>query len=793
MLNPYLNHFPFLAEQISRSLTHFSGQTNSLLIASTESLAKQIWFEAALVWDIADSQTITRFELNFNAPIAPLLDAANARTHGISTQLLSIALNIPESPKKETTEFEQWQKELYAWFELLNKERESIARQQSPILLWLPTSVVPDFVQHANDLWSWRSDFLEISFPRNFITDLPHQTDLSIVQELAKTTRTPIPTQLEDVRKFSARQTEMAQALALEIPEVTILQSALRNAKDDSFVHAIDEHRYLHWLIERNEYLDPRGTFQTQRQVQLKLDAIYVGLRAQVDERPSDADRKMLEREFVELDERLAISGLSAEEQEDRRDNLMLRLDSRLGEPLSRNKTPIALADTSAQNERLVILGDPGSGKTTLLRYLAYQHAQAIQNGVPTVQLEGAAAHSNDQLRSTVQDARFPILIRIADYAENDVWQTTSLREFLPTYFQQNGCRSTGLTDLLTSRLKQGGCLILLDGLDEIVDADDRRGIVQQIENFVRTHDQGGPDGPNRFIITSRIAGYRSAPLGEPFAHFVVEEMDEGQMQHFLDRWCRAVEDTQTPDLSEELRHSTAQREIESIMAAIRETQGVRRLASNPLMLRTLALIHRTGARLPQKRIELYKLAADTLARTWRTAQGVPATVLVEDHFLTPMLGQLAYWMHEHKPTGIATEREVYEQLGAAFAKRQRIADFDPDDPPPEITQEIDNFLLAVREHTGLFVERAPKRYGFMHLTFEEYYAARHLVANNRKRAELIRKHLHDSRWEEPILLALGFVGLDYPRDAEELLETAILAQGEEAQELGFTSSKYHG
>lgn len=93
--------------------------------------------------------------------------------------------------------------------------------------------------------------------------------------------------------------------------------------------------------------------------------------------------------------------------------------------------------------------------------------------------------------------------------------------------------------------------------------------------------------------------------------------------------------------------------------------------------------------------------------------------------------------------------------------------------------------------HTGLFVERSPRRYGFMHLTFEEYYAARNLVAVLRKAPQLIREHLHDPRWDEPILLALGFVGLDFPDQAIELLETAILAQGEEAEELGFTPSPY--
>ena len=132
---------------------------------------------------------------------------------------------------------------------------------------------------------------------------------------------------------------------------------------------------------------------------------------------------------------------------------------------------------------------------------------------------------------------------------------------------------------------------MLLDGLDEVVSAEERLGVVRQIEDFVRRYGHK----TNRFVVTSRIAGYRSAPLGEPFTHYTVQEMNEAQMRHFLERWCQTVEDAQTPELTAQERARTARREIESIMQAI-QNPGVRRLAVNPLLLRILALIHRTGA-----------------------------------------------------------------------------------------------------------------------------------------------------------------------------------------------------
>jgi energy-coupling factor transporter ATP-binding protein EcfA2 len=429
------------------------------------------------------------------------------------------------------------------------------------------------------------------------------------------------------------------------------------------------------------------------------------------------------------------------------------------------------LAEAVNRHERLVILGDPGSGKSTLLRYLALKHAQALYAG-------------RSEAGSDLGTVRFPILIRIADYAEHGLPKGQSLSSYLADYYAMRECPKSGLADLLATELKEGNCLALLDGLDEIVNADDRRKVVERIEDFIRHHG----NRPNRFVITSRIAGYRSAPLGDPFVHYTVQEMDEAQIRRFLERWCTAVEAAQAPDLSQGARDAVARGEIDAIVKAVQTSPGVRRLAANPLLLRTLALIHRTSAQLPQKRIELYKLAADTLARTWRTAQGVPESALADDRYLTRLLGRLAFWLHEHKSTGIATEQEVYRELGQEWA---RIKGQDWEEDNPDIESEVKKFLRAVREHTGLFVERAPKRYGFMHLTFEEYYAARHLVARSKGRAKLIRQHLHKPRWEEPILLALGFVGLDSPEDAAELMETAIMAQGEEARELDFFPSPH--
>jgi hypothetical protein len=229
-------------------------------------------------------------------------------------------------------------------------------------------------------------------------------------------------------------------------------------------------HDYLYWLIGRNLYLDPRGVFQTQRQVQVKLDEVYISLRAQYDETPGAIDRSVFEKEPTHLE--IAVN-LAAEEIEDRREQAQADLERR--QITDAPGPTLELAEVVTHHDRVVILGDPGSGKTTLLRYLALKHANALWNGRSEAGAELGLAH-------------FPILIRIAEYAEDSIWKKKSLSAFLADSYILHDCPKNGLADLFQAELEKGHCLVLLDGLDEIVGADERLGVVKQIEDFVRRY-----------------------------------------------------------------------------------------------------------------------------------------------------------------------------------------------------------------------------------------------------------------------------------------------------------------
>jgi len=90
--------------------------------------------------------------------------------------------------------------------------------------------------------------------------------------------------------------------------------------------------------------------------------------------------------------------------------------------------------------------------------------------------------NGSTEARANLGRTRFPILIRIADYAEHGLPRGKSLSDFLADYCCMYECPQAGLADLLATELRAGNCLILLDGLDEIVSADERRNVVQHIE-----------------------------------------------------------------------------------------------------------------------------------------------------------------------------------------------------------------------------------------------------------------------------------------------------------------------
>lgn len=189
-------------------------------------------------------------------------------------------------------------------------------------------------------------------------------------------------------------------------------------------------------------------------------------------------------------------------------------------------------------------------------------------------------------------------------------------------------------------------------------------------------------------------------------------------------------------------------------------TVSLRELATNPLLLQILCLVHRDRKHLPERRVDLYGECCVVLLELWRRAKGMPVVLTAAQAL--KLLQPLAYRLHTqgHKEAGTA---EILPLLATPLRELGR-------DP-----EEGEVLLEAIRDQSGLLVN-VGSAWTFLHLSFQEYLSARHLQDQVVRAPDLLADlagHFGETWWREVILLA---VGLDNPSLFEPLL-TILLRQ----------------
>jgi formylglycine-generating enzyme required for sulfatase activity len=472
--------------------------------------------------------------------------------------------------------------------------------------------------------------------------------------------------------------------------------------------------RYLAHLLDRYHYLDFRGMGVSDRiPLRLPLVEMYVPLKARIE---------LPEGETWARGLRLAGRKISSEETEV------------IGQRLSEPQSVLALLQ---QHNGLIVLGDPGSGKTTFLKYLALR-----------------LARGEDEVLGV--GPRLPVLVPLSAYANALAVGDVPLTRFIADYYRDRGLEMDLLPGLAEA-LRQGEALLLLDGLDEVKEPARRRLVIDRVVDFFCLHRRQG----NKFIITSRIVGYREVrPAAEGLVECTLVDFETAEIVEFIDRWTAAMEQAargETPVAKQE-----AVRERAELLAAVERNPGVRGLAANPLLLTILALMKRQGVTLPERRVELYQKYVETLLKNWNLARGLdrPASRDLDVVETIRVLAPLALWMHETSPgVGLVKREAMRRKLVEIYTNR---GESNPEQAARQLLQDA-------REFASLLLERGAGEYGFIHLTFQEYLAAV-AIAQRGQRAlepvvETLAGQVGDDSWREVILLTIGYMGIIQQRD----------------------------
>ncbi len=483
---------------------------------------------------------------------------------------------------------------------------------------------------------------------------------------------------------------------------------------------------YLQVLVDTYRHLDLRGMGISDRvALQLPLLEMYVPLKARLHTPEGETWARQL---------RVAGRLPAAEEGAD------------MGERLS---APVPVLDLLQKHDGLVLLGDPGAGKTTFLKVLAL--ALASGQG-ETLGLGG----------------RLPILVPLAAYANALADRDVSLLAFIARYYEEERKIQVPLGALLERALQEGSALLLLDGLDEVRDAGRRHLVIDRVRDFYSRHRKAGKGG-NRFVLTSRIVGYREVRLAaEGLVEATLVDFDDEEIEDFLGKWTAALE--KAVGGATDVARDQAEKEREELLAAVRTNPGVRSLAANPLLLTILALMKRSGIALPDRRVELYKNYVETLLKHWNLARSLAGRSGRDVDLVETMkiLEPLALWMHEVSPgVGLVKEGELLRKLETLCAGRGHA----------DAARAAQDFLKDVRDHSSLLLSRGAHHYGFIHLTFQEYLAAVALAHKAREGSsaliEALAPHVGEAPWHEVVLLTLGHLAIidQWEQAASEVVE----------------------
>ena len=466
----------------------------------------------------------------------------------------------------------------------------------------------------------------------------------------------------------------------------------------------------------------------------------------------------------------------------DRRDNPDILIDRLFVEPLltrryvSPDERPEnwtgeaeTLLDALAENSPIVLLGDPGIGKSTFLNFVAWLLSRPTTN--PLIDRLGWRLPLPMVLRE------LPVQ-RVRDFGGLlDAFLSRKMSEPLLGDNRR----------YLMQTLEEGKAFLLLDGIDELGDRKSRENLRSAVfDGFARYPDC-------RWLLTSRIVGYEEVPFDREHdrsGEGLHQDSSASDLHGALPRRApherrQALADIEPISREEETgllrtptrrtsgsgraaihyvapfddRRITAfarrwyiQREAAAIRAgasashlvqAVHADESILRLARVPNLLTMMALIHRIEATLPHGRALLYERIAEAYLESIDKFRGIDAG----PHDLPRKKGWLArvgFEMQRRRMSetgsGEATVLMDADTVKGWLSEEMGRSDTFPDTPSAE------EFLNVVGRRSGLFLPRGEGLYAFVHLSFQEYFAA---VA--------IKREITRLRWAKGSASRLGF------------------------------------
>ncbi|MER5643883.1 NACHT domain-containing protein [Streptosporangium sp. NPDC002524] len=414
---------------------------------------------------------------------------------------------------------------------------------------------------------------------------------------------------------------------------------------------------------------------------------------------------------------------------------------------------------------RIVISGAAGSGKTTISQWLA---VCAAQHSFPR-----ALQNWNGLVPFVVQ-------LRVVFSGAGRIYPK---EEALILASSHRGSEVPG--DWVSSTLKSGKALIILDGFDELSELH-RSDFFIWLEKLLTEY----PDV--RYVVTSRPEGI-SLPwfTRQRFSLLRLLPMQLGHIKLCVNAWF----DSLVAYESQERRDHYRGRQ-QALLRDISSRISVREIAETPLLCAMLCAFYADNLsdNAPKSRGELYerviKALVDKREKGRRSLRGVALEFSERDKL--DLLESIACHLTEHSATSILTD-DLKTTLGPVPSPA--VGGLLPAERPPlllpaktvlEIVEEclpgMINITVGAKEAVRILVNRtivfrevSPGEAQFSHRSFQEYLSA--LGYAHAGRTDSLVRHITDPGWHRVIAFAAGV----FDRPSVNLLINSILDVAEDS------------
>ncbi|MFF8647486.1 NACHT domain-containing protein [Streptomyces griseoluteus] len=363
---------------------------------------------------------------------------------------------------------------------------------------------------------------------------------------------------------------------------------------------------------------------------------------------------------------------------------------------------------------RVLLRGEAGSGKTTLLRWLAVTAARGA--------FSGELADWNGLT---------PVFVKLREYSGRALPAPEAMLDSVAG--QITGVMPKAWVE---RQLTDGRALLLIDGVDELLDAE-RRGVREWLRKLLAAY----PDV--RMVVTSRPAAAGADWLRrERFTALHLDRMTPPDLAAFVRQWHQAVR-----ELGEELPCPVDElpRYEQSLLNSLKDRPHLQSLAGTPLLAAMLCAMHlNRGSQLPRDRMELYRNALHTLVHERDADRNVPSAL---DSGLSlgdkvVLLRDLAWRLSDNNRSEISLEQAAVH-VGRKLAGMRHLDE-----------EDGRAVLESLRDRSGILRSPTLGRLDFVHRTFQEYLAAEEAAEEDRIGNLIERAHL--DLWRETIIMAAG-------------------------------------